>query len=182
MGSDKNLWDRLRWSDPLPITNELARHVGDGPIVYRVCAFDDGNKPRAIPRAAGSDTTGTLDVGESGRGSRRLRTLSRVFNGKKGSHRAAWEYRWYDFSEVFPLAQLRVQFVRVKSKEHAVAIECQLLEEYRTEYLDRPPLNASGGKADAVEAWLRGQGLVEPRDDQGWLKLAGIIPAEILIV
>ncbi|MBZ0119464.1 MAG: hypothetical protein K8H88_20915 [Sandaracinaceae bacterium] len=182
MRSDTNLWDQLRWSKPLPISNELARHAGDGPIVYRVCAFDDTNKPRAIPRAAGSDATGTLDVGESGRGSRRLRTLSRVLHGKKGSHRAAWEYRWYHFSEVFPLAQLRLQFVQVKSKELAEAIECQLLEEYRTEYLDRPPLNGSGGKADAVEAWLQGQGLVEPRDEKGWLKLTGIIPSEILIV
>lgn len=152
-----------------------------GALVYRIRAFSDGH-PRLLRRLAGDDKSGTLDVGESGHAYNRLNALARVFDGRSGSHRAAWEFRSYDFVAHFPVDQLRVDLLAVPTKNHAVAIECALLEEYRTTFLDRPPLNATSGKPDAVERWLQKEVGTDPaRDHEGWLRLDAAIPLELLL-
>lgn len=179
MRDNISLCDQLKWDGPFKIDGALSGRCS-GAIVYRVRAFDGSARPRVIRRAAGDDASGTLDIGESGDGADRMYTLMRVLTGNNGSHRAAWEYRWYDFHLTFPLPELRVDMIEVGSKQLAEAIECALLEEYRTVFLDRPPLNSSGGKAGAVERWLCSQG-AKPRDREGWLCLESVIPPSLLV-
>lgn len=179
MRDDISLGEQLKWRGPFAIDKDLKDQCS-GAIVYRVRAFAQRGRARVIRRASGNDPSGTLDIGESGDGSDRLYTLMRVLTGNNGSHRAAWEYRWYDFHLQYPLAQLRVDVLEVGSKELAEAIEYGLLEEYRTEFLDRPPLNSSGGKPGAVERWLQSQG-TRPRDRDGWLNVGRVIPRTLLI-
>ncbi|MGE0397190.1 MAG: hypothetical protein AB7T06_10760 [Kofleriaceae bacterium] len=178
MRDDISLCDQLRWKGPFAVDAALHAQCS-GAIVYRVRAFDPSGRARVIHRAGGDDISGTLDIGESGDGSDRMYTLMRVLNGNSGSHRAAWEYRWYDFHITFPVAELRLDIIEVGEKKLAEAIECALLEEYRTEFLDRPPLNGTSGKPAAVERWLRSQG-AEPRDSDGWLRLESVMPHHLV--
>lgn len=93
------------------------------------------------------------------------------------SHSAGVEYstRWgYDFGTVFPSVQLRIDVLKVSSTELAEAIELDLLERYRWDHKDRPPLNSSAGKYRKVYAWLRNMKR-EPRSSDGWLNLDGLI-------
>jgi hypothetical protein len=107
-----------------------------------------------------------------------LDRFAKVALGEKlASHRAGIDYsaEWgYDFTTVFPPARLRIDVLQVTSKELAEAIELELLERYRWAYKDRPPLNSAEGKYRKVHDWLTGQNR-EPRDDEGWLNLNGLV-------
>ena len=128
------------------------------PIVYRLRTWkDDGSGPRPINRAAGVDEEGVLDIGESSDGARRLSDLLAACKGVDAPNRAGLSYApgWYDFASVFPIATLRIDFIRLASKQLAEAVELDLLEDYRGMLKDRPPLNGSDGKQKAVARWLR---------------------------
>lgn len=174
-----DLHARLPFIGPFAfVARTWVPHVRPAPVVYRLRALDaEGGGFRAIGRAGGVDTSGTLDVGESGNGARRLLDFCLALEGKPRSHRAGWEFSpiGYDFGSVFPSTALSLELLHVSSKELAEAIELALLEEYRWRFKDRPPLNGSAGKGRKVCAWLEGQGR-RPRTPEGWLDLAGLLP------
>ena len=146
------------------------------PIVYRLRVLANGGRAfRRIRRATGVDDLGVLGIGESGRGRSRLRDFWKAAAGEARSHRAGRDFAWYEFGEVFGLDLLRVEFVRLGSKDLAEAVEAALIEEYRSDFKDRPPLNGSSGKVRKVVRWLEGLGR-RARDDDGWLDLSGLLP------
>lgn len=169
---------RLPFVGPVPLaTREWLAHARPEPMAYRLLAWDPvTDRPRPIPRAAGVDDSGLLDIGESGNGRQRLRDLLGAAQGKPRSHRAGWEYSvaGYDFGSAFPLETLRVELLHVDSKPLAEALELALLEDYRWRFKDRPPLNGSTGKINKTVAWLQSLG-DRPHDDQGWLNLQPLL-------
>jgi hypothetical protein len=177
---DATIMRRFRFSVPFNVTaREWRSTIRNEPIVYRVRVWHaDGSGPLPIKRAGGDDPHGILDIGESQHGRGRLERFAKVALGEKLlSHRAGVEYSttWgYDFATVFPSAQLRIDVLKVSSKELAEAIEMDLLERYRWDHKDRPPLNSSAGKYRKVFAWLMSMQR-EPRDSDGWLNLDGLI-------
>lgn len=153
---------RLPWQGDLPIA-QFATMPRDGGV-YMLHATKAGVRA-TIARARGCDVDGVLLIGESENLSSRGRTLAAAMQWTGGTktpppHRPGLEYSsgWgYRFERSFPVEDVRLRFV-VREDHHL--IEAALLERYRWEYLDRPPLNSSMGN------WRN-----EGRTDAGWLKL-----------
>lgn len=177
-GVNPGRYDALRFEGPYDFFARAWRGVvRRGPLVYRLRVWDSSAAAfRSIPRAGGVDTSGVLDIGESGDGRVRLDDFCSAAGGAPRSHRAGWEYslNGYGFESAFPRESLRIEFVHLTSKDLAEAIELALLEDYRWRFKDRPPLNGSAGKYKKVDAWLRSLGRV-PRTPEGWLDLEGLL-------
>ena len=172
-------FDDLAFSGPFPlVTRAWSGDVGDVPGVYVLRSMGVGGVPCAVPRAAGFDERGILDFGASSRLHGRLDDLRGACLSLPRSHRAGLEYSTYGFAANYPLETLHVDVLTLSAgadgKRLAEAIEFALLETYRWRFKDRPPLNGSAGKYNAVAAWLRSRGRV-PRDGEGWLDLAGTL-------
>lgn len=129
--------------------------------VYMLHIMAD-DQPELIRRAAGDDHLGVLLVGESEHLLSRGKTLGAAMRWQGGfktppSHRPGLEYStgWgYDFARRFPLERLRLRWVA--TEDHKL-LEAALLESYRWEFLDRPPLNASIGNwrdQPRIGGWL----------------------------
>ena len=136
----KELMDRQEWCGPerLGMANPPGK---GGTYVIQVYA---GTTPRAVRRANGDDVLGVLLIGESINLARRINTMRsamQLLDDKRSfSHRPGLEYSkgWgYDFARAFEYTTLNVRYWMTRS--HAV-LEATLLERYRWEYLDRPPL------------------------------------------
>lgn len=153
---------RLPWQGDLPI-EQFATMPHDGGV-YMLHATDGGARA-GIPRARASDADGVLLIGESEDLASRGRTLAAAMRWTGGtktapSHRPGLEYSsgWgYEFGRIFPLENIRLRYVSTEAHE---LLEAGLLERYRWEFLDRPPLNSSNGN------WQN-----RKRTAAGWLKL-----------
>lgn len=125
----------------------------------------EGDAPRPITRAVGEDKHGVLVIGESKYLGTRIATMVKAMtltNGRGApSHRAGLDYSksyWgWNYARAFPMPTLAVRWWPT---EHHKLLEAELLERYRWEFFDRPPLNASIGSAGAAK-----------RDAEGWLRL-----------
>ncbi|MBK9034629.1 MAG: hypothetical protein IPL61_25750 [Myxococcales bacterium] len=160
----RNPWSKLiqdqPWSKPVRLAEAEPPKA---PGVYVVQAKKRG-RLRAIPRAAGVDPDGVLVIGETMHLARRIRSLLKAMSlevtQKSVSHRAGLDYskgHGWDYGRSFPLTDLVVRWW--PTNRHKV-LEAGLLERYRWEFLDRPPLNASIGSAGKAQ-----------RDAHGWLVL-----------
>ena len=172
-------FDHLAFSGPLPlVARAWSGDVGHVPGVYVLRSIGGGGVPCAVPRAGAIDERGVLDIGESSRLHRRLDDLRGACLSLPRSHRAGLAYATYGFAANYPLETLHVDVLTLPAgsdgKRLAEAIELALLETYRWRFKDRPPLNGSAGKYNAVAAWLQSRGRV-PRDGEGWLDLGGLL-------
>lgn len=153
---------RLPWQGELLLEQFATMPRGGG--VYMVHATVEGARAK-ISRARAVDADGVLLIGESEDLASRGRTLAAAMRWTGGtktapSHRPGLEYSsgWgYDFGRTFPLEGLRLRYVSTDAHE---LLEAGLLERYRWEFLDRPPLNSSNGN------WRN-----QERTETGWLKL-----------
>jgi hypothetical protein len=166
----------IRFEGPWDFDGEVWKtQIGAGPAAYRLRAFDlNTGLPRVVERAGARDEEGVLDIGTTGGGYRRLRTLRQAARTGKGSHAAGLKYYWNNFQSVFPLSCLRIEVAHVPSASLAEAVELSLLERYLYKFKDLPPLNSTRGNYRSVEQWLISLGR-EPRKD-GWIDLSGLLP------
>lgn len=120
---------------------------------YMLFCVDEKGKAKKIQRARGIDKEGILYLGHSVNLRSRLMLLYNSSNGKcscRGStvHPAMQLYNKYDGYKIKYLRdKLKIAFVFSEGKEEASEYEAKKLKEYRTSFLDSPPLN----KIEAVD-------------------------------
>ncbi|MEZ4399130.1 MAG: hypothetical protein R3B06_03880 [Kofleriaceae bacterium] len=152
---------RLAWQGDLSIAQFETMPSAKG--VYMLHATANGARA-SIGRALGTDADGVLLIGESTDLRTRGTTLAAAMQYADAtkiepSHRPGLEYSpgWgYDFARRFPIEHVLLRWYET---DHHKLLEAALLERYRWEFLDRPPLNASIGN------W-RGHGR-----ENGWIKI-----------
>jgi len=94
----------------------------------------------------GIDTDGILDIGESANLANRLYEFLGRARGNSYPHSAAAEYSDWELFNHWPLEQLHFDFIHVNNKAAAERLELKVIDEYRSRFYDRPPLNKSQGK------------------------------------
>ena len=153
---------------------DLLAQVPQGPIVYRL------RWKSPTSRVAGQDDDGTLYIGETGFGRVRIKTFVSAARRGDASHRAGIDYYAYNLHNQFPLDEVLLDYVAVKEKHHAEAIELALIEEYRWRFKENPPMNGSQGKWRKVEFWIEashaGRQARKPEPYDGWLNIGDLIP------
>src|SRR5262245_23994610 len=127
---------KLEWSDPYALRSGQHLQIGLRSGVYRIRAFGRDAKPMVISRAKGGDALGILHIGQSVDLGVRIRTFRQAAEGLKARHQAGMEFYRWGFMEVFPLDQLRFDYVIVANGKEALRLERKLHEEYRRQYLD----------------------------------------------
>lgn len=137
---------KYRWRGPVLLAAEEWPGVLPSPGVYRIRSFNRAGRPMAIPRALGTDPDGVLDIGEGQSLERRLYQFWGRARGKSYAHSAAAEYDSWELTRHWPFDQLRFDFFHVPNKKGAEQAELEMLDEYRSRFYDRPPLNKSQGK------------------------------------
>ena len=135
-----------RWQGPILLSAQPWPGVDSTPGVYRVRIFNTDGKPSPIRRALGVDTDGILDIGESNNLRKRLREFWGCARGKYYPHSAGIEYRKWKLDQHWPLEQLHFDFIHVREKADAEKLELRMIDNYRKQFYDRPPLNKSQGK------------------------------------
>lgn len=150
----------LPWQGELAVDG-FATMPGAGGV-YMLHATVGGRKRATIARARGADKDGVLLIGESEHLASRGRTLAAAMRWRSGTktpppHRPGLEYSFgwgYDFARRFPLEDVRLRYLERDDHE---LLEAGLLERYRWEFLDRPPLNSSNGNwrnHKRIKGWL----------------------------
>ena len=114
--------------------------------MYRIRAFDSQGQPVSIPRLNGVDPLGILHIGQSVRLGTRIREFRQAAEGKHARHPAGKQFHLWEFQRRVPLSSLRFDYVLVQNGGEAIKLERQLHEEYRRQYLDKPPLDAQSGQ------------------------------------
>jgi len=136
------------WSEPYLLTSGHHLAVGDRPGVYRIRAFSLEGNPIPIGRVDGVDPNAILHIGQSVRLGTRVREFKQAAEGKRAQHPAGKQFYRWGFQRMFPLRQLRFDYVFVQDVEEAIRLERRLHEDYRRQYLDKPPLDAQSGRSD----------------------------------
>jgi len=80
----------------------------------------------------------------------------RAAEGLKAAHHAGREFYQWRFERLIPRERLRFDYLETPTEQGAVELERSLHEEYRTKYLDRPPLD--GGQRPSMPLTLSRQG------------------------
>jgi len=139
---------RLPWRGPFPLAPDaIKQNVKQTIGVYRIRAFDGDGRPVSICRANGVDADGILHVGQSGRLRARLKEFLRgAYRGARG-HRAGREFHEWGFGERYPVQHLRFDYRPTRTPKYAKKLERKLHENYRAQYLDRPPLDGTSGQS-----------------------------------
>lgn len=135
-----------KWAKPQPLlTAGEHLELSDKPGVYRIRAFTKQGKPRCISRAGGVDREGILHIGQSHKLRERIGNFRRSAARGTRVHKAGSEFFKWGFPKLFPLRDLRFDFVYTDTKEEAEQREKCLHAQYRKKFLDRPPLDARAG-------------------------------------
>ena len=66
--------------------------------------------------------------------------------GLKASHHAGIEFFEWKFEKLIPRDGLHFDYLETSSEQEALKLERLLHEEYREEFLDRPPLDGTSGQ------------------------------------
>ena len=128
--SNDNLW------------NLINDHFGNGGGVYKIIAMSD-NKPTAINRFIGIDTTGVLYIGKADSFVDRVITLKKSLlpDYKDTSHKVGNIYKEHPIIAAhFPLENL---YVELQADDNPKNLESILIDEYFKKYGEVPPLNAN---------------------------------------
>lgn len=139
--------DQLRWSGTYLLTSGHHLEVGRRPGVYRIRAFNPQGEAIAIGRVNGADPLGILHIGKSVKLGVRVRTFRQAAERLHAPHHAGSEFHRWGFARMFPFQCLRFDYVLVESHDEAIRLERYLHEEYRRQYLDRPPLDGTSGQS-----------------------------------
>jgi excinuclease UvrABC nuclease subunit len=139
----------IKWFGPFRLFNLRSGktlEVDKKPGVYRVRAFAENGRPLQIKRLAGGDPLGILHIGKSVTLRSRIQAFRRSSEDGRNGHKAGIEFYEYQFDELIPLTTLRYDYVFAKTEQEALELERNLHEEYRKQYLDRPPLDGTSGQ------------------------------------
>jgi len=139
--------DQLRWSGTYLLTSGHHLEVRKRPGVYRIRAFNSQGQAMPVRRLNGLDPLGILHIGQSIKLGVRVRTFRQAAEGLRAPHQAGIQFNYWGFAGIFPLQHLRFDYVLVQSQNEAIRLERQLHEEYRRQYLDRPPLDGTSGQS-----------------------------------
>ena len=142
----------MRWSSYKSFTEVDWESISDGPGVYYIRCIDSSGNPLKIVRLGGTDGEGIIYIGETGRS---LRTRLKGFwqtaqNYRLSRHVAGGNFSYYGYGNIFPLSSLQFTYMSCKDKTHSRRLKADCLWDYRKTkgFIDLPPLNFSGGKAD----------------------------------
>lgn len=128
--SNDNLW------------NLINDHFGNGGGVYKIIAMNE-NKPTAINRFIGIDTTGVLYIGKADSFLDRVITLKKSLlpDYTDTSHKVGNIYKKHPIIAAhFPLENL---YVELQADDNPKNLESILIDEYFKKYGEVPPLNAN---------------------------------------
>lgn len=109
--------------------------------VYWIYSLDDNDVPVPINRILGIDQSGVLYIGESENLKERLRMLWRVLNPEYLATAHTFGVNYNAMPEIqarFPLHTIAIQY---EVTAHHDAYETQLIEEYRQQFGEVPPMN-----------------------------------------
>jgi hypothetical protein len=124
------------WIDWLQLCALKSSDIPTEPGAYLVATRSPLN------RAAGTDSDGVIDIGESNHLRSRIMSFIGCATGKrKEGHMAGWRYFNFDFDTIFPFDSLWIRWTTVKTKEDAYKVEGELLHSYIDIYKELPPLN-----------------------------------------
>jgi len=118
--------------------NEIVEHVPDAPGVYVLGLGKDTRTSVSIPRLAGVDKHGVLDIGESKSLRARFVALRRCVTvvGATG-HMAGWRYGYLQLSKHL-VGRLYLSWT---TSSDCYALEGELLHAYLSAFRELPPLN-----------------------------------------
>lgn len=128
--SNDNLW------------NLINDHFGNGGGVYKIIAMNE-NKPTAINRFIGIDTTGVLYIGKAASFVKRVITLKKTLlpGHTDTNHKVGKVYKKHPIIAAhFPLENL---YVELQADDNPKNLESILIDEYFKKYGEVPPLNAN---------------------------------------
>lgn len=138
-----NEWEKLKWK-----TLDCLEEIPPTPGVYAVRSMR-GGKPRVIGRAFRKDKSGILCFGRAGESPglrRRLRSFCRAESGKKVSHAEGKRYHRLCYNtNGFPLKQLCIGWLPLRSEAEAHRRELAWFDEYECTFGELPPLNRKRG-------------------------------------
>ena len=141
----------MRWSDYKSFTDVDWQRIPDGPGVYYVRCIDGSGNRLKVRRLGGTDPEEIVYIGETGRSLRnRLRGFWETANRRAGRHVAGYNYVYHRYGSVFPLSGLQFSYASCKDKSQSRKLEADCFCDYRRTkgFVDLPPLNFSGGKAN----------------------------------
>jgi hypothetical protein len=98
-------------------------------------------------RFNGDDSEGILHIGMSGDLFKRLKSFHKgAIRRKFPAHFASSEFIKWKFDDLIPTDHLRFDFIETSGEDAAKALETELHRNYRSKFLDRPPLDGTSGK------------------------------------
>jgi hypothetical protein len=136
---------RYRWEGLVLLTGNEWPGVRPEAGIYRIRIFDPAGCPLAIARALGTDPDGCWTSARVETCTAASTPSGAALEGKRtpldGAEYASWELQRY-----WPLDRLHFDFFHVPDKKTAEQAELRMLDAYRVQFYDRPPLNKSQGK------------------------------------
>jgi excinuclease UvrABC nuclease subunit len=145
------------WLHPIRLFTETVKRaqladVPKTPGVYRVRVLTENLQPVALRRLNGDDADGILHIGTSSDLNRRIGEFQGAAAGISSPSQSGWNFHSYGYVEKFPLNTLHVDYRTTNTERDAENLERQLHEQYRRRFLDRPSLDAQGGKSSSRSA------------------------------
>jgi hypothetical protein len=145
--------NRVEWR-VVHISSEITYN---GPGVYKIQLVDKNGKILQIPRLGGTDEEGVLAIGCSEHINSRRRQFVTSSAGKHGHSEGIqwWLVRY--FSERARQTSLRFAFAELGTKEEAMRVETEEIQNYFKKYCEAPPLNGVIPKREEWFDRLRGR-------------------------
>ncbi len=139
----------IKWSMAYQLFNSKDHlEVKGKPGVYRIRAFTEDGEPLTLNRVRGADREGILHIGKSKNLGTRIRMFRQAAEGLKASHHAGCEFHNWQYQNLIPRDRLRFDYFKTSTESEALRLERLLHEQYRSLFLDRPPLDGTSGQSD----------------------------------
>lgn len=142
----------MSWSEWKSFADVVWNTVPKNPGVYYIRCTDRTGKPMTLRRLGGTDHEGIIYIGETGRSLQdRLKGFWETAQDRKiERHGAGWNFSYYKYTKIFPLARLQFSYLSCRDKKRTRTLEAGCFWEYRKTkgLIDLPPLNFSSGLQD----------------------------------
>jgi hypothetical protein len=109
--------------------------------VYRIRALKADEQPVPLRRLKCDDPEGILDIGKTAYLRWRIGEFQKAVLDGKTYHSAGLTFHNYPYRDLFSLETLCVDWLETPNEEAARDLERQRLKDYRSRFLDFPPLN-----------------------------------------